>query len=286
MTRAWNLSRCCLFCVAILLFAAGNSTWAETISREAQKHMNRGMAATEMAKSPADYEEAIREFEQAVSLAPGWPAPYFNLGCVQKEAGKYQEALSNYRKYLELVPNAPDAEQVQIEIDQIEYKLEKASEAAKIRSWLKGEWMMFPVMGGTSIWPVTFIVKDDSAYVYMPTARHYAATEKDQDRLTDHETISIKQQGRKIQFSVVFKEAIPEGGSLGLFRKGNAQYEFNLIDPVASDRIEGTLVITIKDYNSNGSLESERKQTKEASMIKQKHSDTFHADTFLRILRR
>ena len=128
MTKKWHLSKCCLFCIAILLFAAGNSAWAESVPREAQKHMNRGMAAAGMANSPAEYEEAIREFEQAVSLAPDWSAPYFNLGYVLKEAGKYQEALDSYRKYLELVPKAPDAGQVQIEIDQIEYKLEKILE--------------------------------------------------------------------------------------------------------------------------------------------------------------
>ena len=85
MTMKWNFSGYRLFCIAILLFAAGNSVWAQTVSREAQKHMNRGMAAVEMAKSPADYEEAIREFAQAARLAPRWQAPYFNLGYVQNK---------------------------------------------------------------------------------------------------------------------------------------------------------------------------------------------------------
>ncbi len=137
MTREWHLSNYCLFCIAILLFAAGNSAWAETVSREARKHMNRGMAATEMANSPADYEEAIREFEQAVRFAPDWPAPYFNLGYVQNEVGKYQKALDSYRQYLELAPNAPDTVQVQAEIDQIEYRLEKASVARQKEERIK-----------------------------------------------------------------------------------------------------------------------------------------------------
>lgn len=137
MTRKGHPSRYCLFCIAILLFAAGNSAWAETISREAQKHMNRGLAAAEMAKSPADYEGAMREFEQAVSLAPDWPAPYFNLGYVLKETGKYQQSLDNYRKYLEIVPNAPDATQVQTEIDQLEYKLEKILEVKQEEDRIK-----------------------------------------------------------------------------------------------------------------------------------------------------
>lgn len=150
--------------IVILLFAAGNSAWAESVSREARKHMNRGMAAAEMAKSPAEYEEAIREFKQAMKLAPAWSPPYFNLGCAQKEAGKYQEAMNNYRKYLELEPNALDTEQVQTEIDQIEYRLEKSSETAKIRSWIEGEWIGDAISCMISFWPFRFIVNNDSVY--------------------------------------------------------------------------------------------------------------------------
>ena len=75
MIKKRNLLRYCLFCIVILLFAVGNSVWAQTVSREAQKHMNRGMAAVEMSKSPEEYEKAVREFEQAARLAPRWPAP-------------------------------------------------------------------------------------------------------------------------------------------------------------------------------------------------------------------
>ena len=47
------------FLLVILLLAVGNSTWAENVSREAQKHMNRGIAVEKMATLPADYEEAV-----------------------------------------------------------------------------------------------------------------------------------------------------------------------------------------------------------------------------------
>ena len=241
------LGRC--FLLIIFFAAVGNSAWAEPVSREARKHMNRGMAAAEMAKSPAEYEEAVREFEKAARLAPGWPAPYFNLGYVQNEVGKYQEALDNYRKYLKLVPNAPDAEQVQVEIDQIEYRLEKASEAAKILSWLKGEWVINAGLPGQKPWPVTFIVNGDSVYANLPTTVNLG--EGGRQRFIDHETISVKQEGRKIQFSVVFKEVIRERGYLELIAKINAQYNLNLIAP---DRMEGTRVFNKKHYNSDGSI--------------------------------
>ena len=241
MTKKIHFSGSCLFCIAILLFAIGNSTWAESVPREAQKHMNRGMAAAEMAKSPAEYEEAIREFEKAVRLAPGWPAPYFNLGYVQNEAGNYEEALNNYRKYLKLVPNAPDAEQVQKEIDQIEYRLEKVSEAAKIRGWLEGEW------GSVETGPflVRFIVNGDSVNMYYPT------TLKTFDRVSmaDYETILIKQEGRKIQFGVVQKLKTKDrsGGAWYVLWEANTQFNLNLIAP---NKMEGTFVYIRKAGHS------------------------------------
>lgn len=141
---------CCLFCVAIVLFAAGNSARAEIVSKEAQRHMNRGKVAVEMANSPADYEEAIHEFEQAVRFAPDWPAPYFNLGYVQNEVGNYQEALDSYRQYLKLAPDAPDAVPVQTEIDQIEYRLEKILKVRQKEARIKEKYNA--VLG---VWSVT-----------------------------------------------------------------------------------------------------------------------------------
>lgn len=164
MTGKYNLSMYCLFCIATLLMTVGNRAWAESVPREAQKHMNRGMAAAEMAKSPAEYEEAVREFEEAARLASGWPAPYFNLGYVQNETGNYQEALDNYRKYLKLVPNAPDAEQVQAEIDQIEYKLEKILETKKEEERIKEKYEA--VLG-------RWISEEYVAWLKMPMTLNY-----------------------------------------------------------------------------------------------------------------
>lgn len=241
MIKKRNLLRYCLFCIVILLIVPGNSTWAEAVSREAEKYMNRGMAAAEMANSPDDYKSAIKEFEQAVRLAPRWPAPYFNLGYVQNEAGNYEEALNNYRKYLKLVPNAPDAEQVQAEIDQIEYKQEQASEAAKIRGWLEGEW------GSVTTGPflVRFIVNGDSVNMYYPT------TLKTFDRVSmaDYETILIKQEGRKIQFTVVQKLKTKDrsGGAWYVLWEANTQFNLNLIAP---NKMEGTFVYIRKAGHS------------------------------------
>ena len=197
MTRKSNFVKYCLFCIAILLFATENSTWAESVSREAEKYMNRGMAAVEMAKSPADYDEAIREFEQAARLAPRWPAPYFNLGYVQNKIGKYQEALNNYRKYLVLVPDAPDAAQVQKEIDQIEYRLEKVLKAEKIRNWWK--------LPSSSLLQRPYLKFNESGYDSIPkTQRDYKTQfSKSTSRYINWElNLSHPAPGQRIDFEI------------------------------------------------------------------------------------
>jgi len=271
MTKKYIFQR--VVFIVILLFISGNSAWAQTVPREAQKHMNRGMVAVEMAKSPAGYNEAIREFEQAAILAPRWPAPHFNLGYVLKEAGKYQKSLANYRKYLELAPNAPDAAQVQTEIDQIEYKLEKASETAKIQTWLEGEWNIQTALAlHICCWPVTFIVDGDSIDAYMPTTRTMGTYD---DKYTDYKTISIKQEGRKIQFSVVLKIV----GVSGPISMAKGQYNLNLI---TSDKMIGTIIFNSKRYNSDGSIWEDKNGTKKTSPIKQKHSDNWVHKSLMR----
>jgi len=109
----------------VMLIAWVSVTLAETVSEEAQRYMARGMAAAEMAKTPKDYERAVREFEQAAKLAPNWPDIYFNLGSVQAKAGNYGEAMRHYKRYLELAPKSPDAAKVREEIYKLEYRAEE-----------------------------------------------------------------------------------------------------------------------------------------------------------------
>ena len=114
----------CLIGIVILLSWVSVAL-ADTVPEEAQRYMARGMAAIEMAKTPKDYERAVREFEQAAKLAPNWPDVYFNLGSVQAKAGNYGEAVRHYKRYLELAPKAPDAAKVREEIYKLEYRAEK-----------------------------------------------------------------------------------------------------------------------------------------------------------------
>lgn len=111
-----------LFAMSVLLVSIAN---AQTIPEEARRHMTRGQAAVEMAKSPDEYDSAITEFQKAIELAPSWPNPYYNLGMVQEMSGKYKEAVASLKQYLALAPNAPDAAEVQEKIYKLEYKAEQ-----------------------------------------------------------------------------------------------------------------------------------------------------------------
>lgn len=62
-----------LLLVLVVVCIIGHAD-AKNISDEAMRHFDRGQAAVEMAKSPADYEDAIKEFEKAMRLVPDWPA--------------------------------------------------------------------------------------------------------------------------------------------------------------------------------------------------------------------
>jgi tetratricopeptide (TPR) repeat protein len=78
----------------VIVIAGYTSVFSQTVSDEARRHFDRGTAAVELAKSPADYEVAIKEFQQAISLAPEWANAYYNLGKVQAQAEKFADAIA------------------------------------------------------------------------------------------------------------------------------------------------------------------------------------------------
>ncbi len=111
--------------VLFVLSVGTASPFGQTISDEARRHFDRGVAAMEMAQSPKDCAVAIDEFEQAARLAPDWPDVFYNLGLAQEGAEKYADSARSYRKYLELSPNAADAEEVRSLINRLEFKAER-----------------------------------------------------------------------------------------------------------------------------------------------------------------
>lgn len=59
--------------------------------------------------SPQDLDAARREYAKAMADPEPVPQAYRNLAYLQREAGLVAEADSNLRRYLELLPEAPDA---------------------------------------------------------------------------------------------------------------------------------------------------------------------------------
>ena len=132
MMRRWIT---CLLMTA-LLAAWSAAAAAQNVPEEARRHMMRGIAAVEMAKSSGDYVLAALEFEKAARLAPDWPDVYYSLGSVQAKMGDAASAVKSYRRYLELAPRAPDAEKVRQEI----YKLEYLHDRQQLTAALSGAW--------------------------------------------------------------------------------------------------------------------------------------------------
>ena len=98
---------------------------APAMSEEAQKHLGRGQAAVEIAKTSEDFLLAISEFKKALRLAPWLANAYFNLAVVQEKAGQFNEAMQNYKLYLLAAPSASDAQDVKTRIYGLELKAER-----------------------------------------------------------------------------------------------------------------------------------------------------------------
>ena len=112
------LATAVFICLAVL-------SWAATMPKEAQRHFDRGLAAVEVAKTPEDYEQALEEFRKAQALAPDWADVYYNLALILEKAGRYGEAVVNFKEYLRLAPNSNEAAEVKSLINKLEFKAEQ-----------------------------------------------------------------------------------------------------------------------------------------------------------------
>ena len=67
--------------------------------------------------------EALNCYETGLELYPTWPQGRFNAALVAAELGFYAEAIEHMQAYLELVPDAPDAQAARDQIVIWQYKL-------------------------------------------------------------------------------------------------------------------------------------------------------------------
>jgi len=84
-----------------------------TISEEQRKYILQANALNDN----KDYQSAIQYYDKAFALNPvSYPAGYYNLALISGLAGNYNYAILNMKKYLLLLPNAPDAREAQDKI--------------------------------------------------------------------------------------------------------------------------------------------------------------------------
>jgi tetratricopeptide (TPR) repeat protein len=97
---------------------------APAVPEEAERRMARGTAAFKVAKSTADYGDAVREFEQSTLAAPWYGDAYHNLGVAQDKAGQHEAALRSLK--LALLAS-PDSKEIKGIIYEVEYRIERAN---------------------------------------------------------------------------------------------------------------------------------------------------------------
>ena len=68
--------------------------------------------------------QAINEYKAASKADPANPVPYKNMAILYDEQGRLPEALRNYARYLELAPNASDAEVIRSRVRDLRTKTE------------------------------------------------------------------------------------------------------------------------------------------------------------------
>jgi tetratricopeptide (TPR) repeat protein len=106
----------------ILCFSVAHSA---DIPEEAKLHIYRGLIALQKAGSTENYKDALNEISHATRLAPEWADAWYNLGIVQEATEDYAQAISSFKKYLELSINAHDRDSVTERINDLEYFLAK-----------------------------------------------------------------------------------------------------------------------------------------------------------------
>lgn len=146
-----------------------------------------------LAKTPADYEDAVREFEKAVMLAPDWPTAHYNLGFVQEKAGKAEAAIASLRRYLLLAPGAEDAPQVRQLIGRLEYRMERARRESDRLAPILGSWLFYiPEYG--KLTDREFIFTEKNGEISLSV-----------EQLLGKDPVPVKFDGENVHFKYVHK---------------------------------------------------------------------------------
>jgi tetratricopeptide (TPR) repeat protein len=89
----------------LILFVVSACAEAQRSGSDAEAYFRRGVAYGKMER----YEEAIADFSKALELSPAYSAAYYNRGTCHGRAGRYDEAIADFSKALDLDPKDADA---------------------------------------------------------------------------------------------------------------------------------------------------------------------------------
>jgi Tfp pilus assembly protein PilF len=126
------IRRCQLALLLLALFAAGPSSAQkkpQTNSQpesafepfKAEKSVEVGMFYLKK----KNYDAAIERFLDALNYKPGFARPHLLLGEAFEKKREFEDSIMHYTAYLEILPNAGDADKVRKKITQLEKKLER-----------------------------------------------------------------------------------------------------------------------------------------------------------------
>jgi tetratricopeptide (TPR) repeat protein len=87
-----------------------------TVKPTPGEDVRRFRVQADQAVSEKRFQTAASLYIQALDLAPWWPEGQFNAAVIFGDLRQYDQAIGHMRKYLTLVPNAPDARAAQDKI--------------------------------------------------------------------------------------------------------------------------------------------------------------------------
>ena len=155
---------------------------------DARRHLVRGAAAIEIAKNLDDLAVAADEFRMATEIAPDMAPAWFNLGSVLAKTGPVSDAVAAYRRYLELAPNAPDAQKVADEIIKLEFRQERvAKEQASSGVWIESDGTSYQLQVAGSKWRLSATnrpFQPDVDYRYGPGIGSMAMSIQEREPIT------------------------------------------------------------------------------------------------------
>jgi tetratricopeptide (TPR) repeat protein len=165
---------------------------------DARRHLVRGVAAIEIAKSADDLALAADEFRKATEIAPEMAPAWYNLGSVQAKIGQVDEAIASYRRYLALSPDAADAQKVADEIIKLEFRQERTTkEQASSGIWIESDGTTYRLLVNGNKWQLSTTVRPiqpDVEYRYGPGLGSFGISIQDLEQIA----FNLELRGNKL----------------------------------------------------------------------------------------